>query len=113
MAGRRRAETFSADIWGDDTSVVVWLGAEDPNPCEVELVELQRARAHGTEVFVVWVQDLGTSWSINGNKEMARRLGADLAILSDTSTQIARAFGIYDMPGSMGPFSAHLLAAGP
>jgi peroxiredoxin len=38
---------------------------------------------------------------------MAARLGIDVPILSDTSTQVARAFGIYDLPGSMGPFSTH------
>jgi peroxiredoxin len=38
---------------------------------------------------------------------MAERLGVDVPILADTSTQVARAFGIYDLPGSMGPFSTH------
>jgi peroxiredoxin len=38
---------------------------------------------------------------------MAARLGVDVPILSDTSTQVARAFGIYNLPGSMGPFSTH------
>jgi len=52
-------------------------------------------------VFAVTVQDLDTS------RAMARRLGVDVPILSDTSTQVARAFGIYDLPGSMGPFSTH------
>jgi peroxiredoxin len=52
-------------------------------------------------VFAVTVQDLGTS------REMAARLGVDVPILADTSTQVARAFGIYDLPGSMGPFSTH------
>jgi peroxiredoxin len=47
------------------------------------------------------VQDLDTS------REMAERLGVDVPILADTSTQVARAFGIYDLPGSMGPFSTH------
>jgi peroxiredoxin len=52
-------------------------------------------------VFAVSVQDLGTS------RELAQRLGVDLPILADTSTQVARAFGIYDLPGSMGPYSTH------
>ncbi len=52
-------------------------------------------------MFAVTVQDLDTS------REMARRLGVDVPILADTSTQVARAFGIYDLPGSMGPFSTH------
>ena len=52
-------------------------------------------------MFAVTVQDLDTS------QEMARRLGVDVPILADTSTQVARAFGIYDLPGSMGPFSTH------
>jgi peroxiredoxin len=52
-------------------------------------------------VFAVTVQDLDTS------REMAERLGVDVPILADTSTQVARAFGIYDLPGSMGPFSTH------
>jgi peroxiredoxin len=52
-------------------------------------------------VFAVTVQDLRTS------REMAERLGVNVPILADTSTQVARAFGIYDLPGSMGPFSTH------
>jgi peroxiredoxin len=52
-------------------------------------------------VFAVTVQDLQTS------RALAARLGVDVPILSDTSTQVARAFGIYDLPGSMGPFSTH------
>ena len=47
------------------------------------------------------MQDLATS------RAMATQLGVDVPILSDTSTQVARAFGIYDLPGSMGPFSTH------
>ena len=47
------------------------------------------------------MQDLDTS------RAMAERLGVDVPILADTSTQVARAFGIYDLPGSMGPFSTH------
>jgi peroxiredoxin len=52
-------------------------------------------------VFAVTVQDLATS------RAMAERLSVDVPILSDTSTQVARSFGIYDLPGSMGPFSTH------
>ena len=52
-------------------------------------------------MFAVTVQDLATS------REMAERLGVDVPILSDTSTQVARSFGIYNLPGSMGPFSTH------
>ena len=52
-------------------------------------------------MFAVTVQDLDTS------REMAARLGVDVPILADTSTQVARAFGVYDLPGSMGPFSTH------
>ena len=52
-------------------------------------------------MFAVTVQDLGTS------REMAHRLGVDVPILADASTQVARAFGIYDLPGSMGPYSTH------
>jgi peroxiredoxin len=52
-------------------------------------------------VFAVTVQDLATS------RELAGRLGVDVPILSDTSAQVARAFGIYDLPGSMGPYSTH------
>jgi peroxiredoxin len=52
-------------------------------------------------VFAASVQDLGTS------REMAQRLGVDVPILADTTTQVARTFGIYDLPGSMGPFSTH------
>jgi peroxiredoxin len=52
-------------------------------------------------VFAVTVQDRATS------RAMAERLGVDVPILSDTSTQVARSFGIYDLPGSMGPFSTH------
>jgi peroxiredoxin len=52
-------------------------------------------------VFAVTVQDLGTS------REMAQRLGVDVPILADTSAEVAKAFGIYDLPGSMGPYSTH------
>ena len=52
-------------------------------------------------MFAVTVQDLDTS------REMAARLGVDVPILADSSAQVARAFGIYDLPGSMGPFSTH------
>ena len=52
-------------------------------------------------MFAVTVQDLRTS------QAMAERLGVDVPILADTSTQVARAFGIYDLPGSMGPFATH------
>ena len=52
-------------------------------------------------MFAVTVQDLAIS------REMAERRGVDVPILSDTSTQVAMAFGIYDLPGSMGPFSTH------
>jgi peroxiredoxin len=75
------------------------------SPCEAQLVELQRTKAtfqvEGTEVFAVTVQDLATS------RAMAERLSVDVPILSDASTQVARSFGIYDLPGSMGPFSTH------
>ncbi len=47
------------------------------------------------------VQDVATS------TEMVKRLGVDVPVLSDSSTQVARAFGIYNLPGSMGPFSTH------
>ena len=47
------------------------------------------------------MQDLATS------RALATRLGVDVPILADTSTQVARAFGIYDLPGSMGPFATH------
>ena len=30
-----------------------------------------------------------------------------MPILSDSTTEVAKAFGIYDLPGSMGPFSTH------
>jgi peroxiredoxin len=52
-------------------------------------------------VFAASVQDLDTS------REMAKRLDVDIPILADTSTQVARSFGIYDLPGSMGPYSTH------
>ncbi len=38
---------------------------------------------------------------------MVERLGVDVPVLADTSTDVARAFEIYDLPGSMGPFAAH------
>ena len=52
-------------------------------------------------VYAVSVQDLKTT------KAMATRLGVTVPILSDKDTTVARAFGIYDLPGSMGPFSTH------
>jgi len=68
-------------------------------------VELQKGKAkfnaEGTEVFAASIQDLSTS------RQMAQRLGVDVPIASDTGTGVARSFGIYDLPGSMGPFSTH------
>jgi peroxiredoxin len=47
------------------------------------------------------VQDLKTSG------DMVKRLGVDVPLLSDRAGTVARSFGIYDLPGSMGPFSTH------
>lgn len=52
-------------------------------------------------MFAASVQDLSTS------AEMAERLDVDVPILADTSHRVADAFGIYNLPGSMGPFSTH------
>ena len=52
-------------------------------------------------MFAVSVQDLDPS------REMAERLGVDVPVLADTSAKVAKAFGIYDLPGSMGPYSTH------
>ncbi len=57
--------------------------------------------AQGTQVFAASVQDLATS------TEMADRLDVDIPILADRDHQVAEAFGIYNLPGSMGPFSTH------
>src|SRR6266498_2650477 len=38
---------------------------------------------------------------------MAQRLGVDVPVLADTTAEVAKAFGIYDLPGSMGPYSTH------
>ena len=68
-------------------------------------MELQQAKdtfeAAGVSVYAVSVQDLTTT------RAMAARLGVNVPILSDKATTVARAFGIYDLPGSMGPFSTH------
>ncbi len=68
-------------------------------------MELQKAKrrfnSENTEVLAASVQDLSVS------QPMAQRLGVDLPIMSDKSTQVARAYGIYNLPGSMGPFSTH------
>ena len=47
------------------------------------------------------MQDVATS------REMAERLGVDIPILADTTHRVAKAFKIYNLPGSMGPFSTH------
>jgi len=52
-------------------------------------------------VFAASVQDLDTS------REMVQRLGVEVPVLSDSTRNVARSFGIYDLPGSMGPFSTH------
>ena len=52
-------------------------------------------------MFAVSIQDLSTT------EEMVQRLDVDVPVLADTSARVARAFGIYDLPGSMGPFSTH------
>lgn len=60
-----------------------------------------RFESQGTEVFAASIEDLDTS------REMAERLGVDVPILADTTHEVADAFGIYNLPGSMGPFSTH------
>ena len=52
-------------------------------------------------MFAASVQDLDTS------KKMVERLGVDVPVMSDAARNVARAFGVYDLPGSMGPFSTH------
>ncbi len=52
-------------------------------------------------MFAASVQDVSTS------AEMAERLDVDVPILADTSHRVAEAFGIYNLPGSMGPYSTH------
>jgi len=52
-------------------------------------------------VFAASVQELDTSAAL------AEQLGVDVPILADTDARVAKAFGIYDLPGSMGPFSTH------
>ena len=52
-------------------------------------------------MFAASIQDLDTS------KKMVDRLGVDVPVLSDRSNSVARSFGIYNLPGSMGPFSTH------
>ncbi len=52
-------------------------------------------------MFAVSVQDLQTSTAL------AERLHVDVPILADTGAALARAFGIYDLPGGMGPLSTH------
>lgn len=52
-------------------------------------------------MFAASVQDLDTS------REMVQRLGVEVPVLSDSTRNVARSFGIYDLPGSMGPFSTH------
>ena len=52
-------------------------------------------------MFAASVQDLDPS------REMVQRLGVEVPVLSDSTHNVARSFGIYDLPGSMGPFSTH------
>jgi peroxiredoxin len=52
-------------------------------------------------VLAASIQGLETS------REMAERLDVAIPILADTSREVAKAFGIYNLPGSMGPFSTH------
>ena len=52
-------------------------------------------------MFAVSIQDLTTSTAL------VQRLGLQISILADTNATLARAFGIYDLPGSMGPYSTH------
>ena len=72
-------------------------------PCESQLVELQEAsdrfESQGIAVVALSVQDVETS------QELAERLGLTVPILADTGATVARSFGIYDAPGTMGPFS--------
>ena len=47
------------------------------------------------------MQDLATE------RALAARLAITVPVLSDHDTTVARAFGVYDLPGSMGAFSTH------
>jgi len=41
------------------------------------------------------------------SEAMVQRLGINVPVLSDRTTDVARSFGLDDLPGSMGPFSTH------
>lgn len=38
---------------------------------------------------------------------LAERLSITYPIMTDTSHEVSEAYGVYDLPGGMGPFSAH------
>jgi peroxiredoxin len=52
-------------------------------------------------VFAASVEDLATS------RQLVEELDVSVPVLADTSHEVAEAFRIYNLPGSMGPFSTH------
>lgn len=69
-------------------------------------MQLQRrqekfAAEHDTKVVAATVQDMETT------KALAEELGIEYPIMTDTGHEVSEAYGVYNLPGGMGEFSAH------
>jgi peroxiredoxin len=54
-----------------------------------------------TEVVAATVQPLSIT------APLAKRLGVTYPIMTDTSHEVSEAYGVYNLPGGMGPLSTH------
>lgn len=59
------------------------------------------ANKYDTAVVAATVQPM----QITG--PLAERLNITYPIVTDTSNEVSKAYGVYDLPGGMGPLSAH------
>jgi peroxiredoxin len=59
------------------------------------------AKKYDTEVVAATVEPMETT------APLAERLNVTYPIMTDTSHEVSEAYGVYDLPGGMGPFSAH------
>lgn len=59
------------------------------------------AKEYDTQVVAATVQDMGTT------EALAEELGVNYPVMTDTTHEVSKAYGIYNLPGGMGEFSAH------
>lgn len=59
------------------------------------------AKEYDTKVVAATVQPMEIT------DPLAERLGITYPIMTDTSHEVSEAYGVYNLPGGMGEFSAH------